>query len=149
VEVTADHVRSEEADCSAPPTPAGTASLELRDSHRQWIRALVREMRELVAALQQEGIPEGFTADLRRRLERLEQAVGVSPAERGNVVGATLSRLWVLSSELRAKSVRGYCEVGAKERAFFDRQAAEFEQSVEQLRSAVARSRANDGGAGR
>jgi hypothetical protein len=90
-------------DYSAAPAAAGTASLELGDSRRQWIRA----------------------------------------------VGATLSRLWVLSCELRAKSVRGYGELGAKERAFFDRQAAELEQSVEQLRSAVARSRANDGGAGR
>ena len=151
----ADHRRRTKADHGttddAPPTmPRGrheAGSLALRDSHRRWIRALMGEMRELLAELNRHGVADQQTAELRGSIDRLERAVGVCPAERGDVVGAGLTRLWVLSCELRAKAVRGYGELGPHEAEFFDEQSAHFEDAIARLRQAISEHRATDAGA--
>lgn len=105
------------------------------------------EMRELLAELHRHGVTEQQTAELRGSIDRLERAVGVRPAERGDVVGAGLARLWVLSCELRAKAVRGYGELGPHEAEFFDEQSAHFEDAIARLRQTIGEHRATDAGA--
>jgi len=90
-------------------------------------------MRDLLDALRRAGIDSGLTVELERRIAELERTTGARPQRRGDLVGAALTRMWVLACELRAKSLDGYGTLGERERAFFDEQAESLEQSVRRL----------------
>jgi hypothetical protein len=134
--VAAEHRRPTQADGRGSKREAAE-ELALREPQQRRIRALAGGMRELLHELHRAGVSPDATRDIETRIEELERAVGVQPADRGDVVGAALARLWVLSLELRAKALRGYGKLGPREQAFFDDQSSEFERSVARLRRAV------------
>jgi hypothetical protein len=100
-------------------------------------------MRDLLDELDRAGIDSGLTVEIERQIAELERATGTGPPQRGDLVGAALTSLWVLACELRAKSLQCYGALGERERAFFDEQAESLEQSASRLGAPIRPPRLN------
>lgn len=107
------------------------------DDQRRAIGSLADGMRRLVDELHRFGVGTEVTLDVERQIAALERATGATSVGGGDPVRATLSELWVLSCELRAKSLRGYGALGERESALLDEHAKALERSVRRLEEHV------------
>jgi hypothetical protein len=115
--------------------------LALSDSHRRRIGALLGGMRTLLSELHRAGVDPTLTADVEQRVAALERLTGARIPRRGDVVGATVGRIWILACELRPNSLHGYGQLGAYESAVLDREAESLELTVQRLGAAIKRDR--------